>query len=91
MDEMIWDEHDLAAEFAKRVVENIGPENAELVDRMNRSGVYGKYCASFDYCKPVEIINDAIDFLGMNRQDWDSISEAWRICTTEGFVRHSTE
>lgn len=88
---MMWDEYDLAAEFARRVVDKIGLEKAEELDGMNRSNMCGKYCASFEYCKPVEMIYDAIDFLGMNRQDWDSISEAWRICTTEGFVKHSRE
>ena len=82
----MWDEEDVACLFGRFLVEDVGREKAEEIDRMNRSGVLGRYCASFEYCEPIQYLYKALDTLEMSREDWLVKDLAWKMCREEGFL-----
>ena len=86
-----WEPHDVACMFAKAVVEKVGKTSAQEIDRMNASGMLGKYCASFDYCKPVEILYETLAIMEIPKNDHLFISEVWRECREKGFLALAKE
>lgn len=81
-----WEPHDVAVVFAKLLLEQVGAEKVREIDRMNASGMLGRYCASFDYCKPVEILYDALRRLEMPLDDHRFNTVVWRECREKGFA-----
>jgi len=81
-----WEPHDVACVFAKTIVEKVGKEKVMEIDRMNASGMLGKYCASFDYCRPVEILHDVLKNMEMPRDDFRFNSVVWKECREKGFL-----
>lgn len=87
----MWEPHDVAVVFARLLKDEVGDAKVQEIDRMNASGMLGRYCASFDYCKPVEILYDALRRLEMPVDDHRFNSRVWTECRETGFARLADE
>ena len=56
--------------FHETLPNTTGTEKVIEIDRMNASGMPGKYYASFDYFRPVLILHDFFTNMEMPRDDF---------------------